>query len=133
MSNRIILTKKFQEGFSLLELVIAIAILGIIGTTILVTLYGSTNAVILSDQRTTAESLARSQVEWIKNQGFANDGEYTLTPDIPGGFYIYPDPVVAENVTGKPGLQKISFTVRCDTKDGLIKDILTMEAYKGIR
>jgi prepilin-type N-terminal cleavage/methylation domain-containing protein len=122
------MNKKYQQGVTLLEVVIAIAILGIIGLAIFTGLSGSTRSVILSDQRTTAESLARAQVEWIKKETFADNCTYSVATGIPAGFSVYPNPVVAENVTGKPGLQKVSFTVRYGTKN-----VLTVEAYKGNR
>ena len=57
-----------SRGFSLIEVVIAIALLGIIGATILSALSTATLALIIADQRATAESLTRTQMESIKNE-----------------------------------------------------------------
>ena len=58
-----------SRGFSMLEVVIAIALLGIIAVSVLTALSTASAALIIADRRATAESLARSQIEYIKNQG----------------------------------------------------------------
>ena len=58
-----------SRGFTILEVVIAIALLGIIAISILTALSTASAALIIADRRATAESLARSQMEYIKNQG----------------------------------------------------------------
>ena len=62
-----------SRGFSMLEVVIAIALLGIIAVSVLTALSTATAALIIADSRATAEGLARSQMEYIKNQG-SQDG-----------------------------------------------------------
>jgi prepilin-type N-terminal cleavage/methylation domain-containing protein len=59
-----------SHGFSLIEVVIAIALLGIIGTAILSALSTASLALIIADQRATAESLARTQMEDVKKQQY---------------------------------------------------------------
>lgn len=91
-----------SRGFSLIEVVIAIALLGIIGTAILSALSTASLALIIADQRATAESLARSQMEYVKNQAYKSNnstlGEVTYdkisvpgVTDIPGtgGYSIW--------------------------------------------
>jgi prepilin-type N-terminal cleavage/methylation domain-containing protein len=135
---------KSQKGLSLLEVVLALAILGIVGVGVLSAMGGASKATFTADERATAESLARSQMEWIKKQPYdildtPDDGdgigtyELLAPADIPVGFTIGPvDPdglIAAGNVAGnKAGLQKIAFTV---THNG--RDILTLEGYKGDR
>lgn len=57
-----------SRGFALIEVVIAIALMGMIGITILSALSTATLALIIADQRATAESLARSQMEGVKDE-----------------------------------------------------------------
>jgi len=59
-----------SRGFTLIEVTIAIALLGIIAVTILTALSTASMALIIADRRATAESLARSQMEYVKTQGY---------------------------------------------------------------
>jgi prepilin-type N-terminal cleavage/methylation domain-containing protein len=59
-----------SRGFTLIEVTIAIALLGIVAVTILTALSNASMALIIADRRATAESLARSQMEYVKNQGY---------------------------------------------------------------
>lgn len=59
-----------SRGFTLIEVTIAIALLGIIAVTILTALSTASVALIIADRRATAESLARSQMEYVKNQAY---------------------------------------------------------------
>ncbi len=53
-------------GFSMLEVVIAIALLGIIAVSVLSALQTAALALISADRRATAESIARTQMEWVR-------------------------------------------------------------------
>ena len=69
-----------QRGFTLIEVVIALAFLGIIAIAYLSGLAAASHALIISDERTTAESLARSQMEYVKNQDYSdNKWSYEVT------------------------------------------------------
>ena len=66
--NRIIKFKK--NGFSLIEVLIAMFILTVVGIAFLITLQYALKANMLDDARSTAESLARSQLESIKKEAY---------------------------------------------------------------
>jgi prepilin-type N-terminal cleavage/methylation domain-containing protein len=59
-----------SRGFSMLEVVIAIGLLGIVALSVLMALSTASAALIIADRRATAESLARSQMEYIKEQDY---------------------------------------------------------------
>jgi type II secretory pathway pseudopilin PulG len=80
-----------QEGQGLIEVLIAVAILGIVAVAFLSALATSSSALIMADERTIAESLTRSELEYIKNSAYDNTNnppQYSLNPaiDIPDGY-----------------------------------------------
>jgi len=69
-----------QRGFTLIEVIIALALLGIIAIAFLGALATASTAIIIADERTTAESLARSQMEYVKSQDYSdNQWSYEVT------------------------------------------------------
>ncbi|MCD6391457.1 MAG: type II secretion system protein [Dehalococcoidia bacterium] len=126
--------KAFQgssRGFALVEIVIAIALLGVIAVAILGSLSYASTVLIISDERATAESLACSQMEYVKDnsmnpydihdpQSYEQDNvESTEYP----GYFIS---VSAEPVRNPDdGIQKITVTV---SRDGEV--LVTLEDYK---
>ena len=69
-----------ERGFSLIEVIIALALLGIIAVVFLGGLATASKAILVADVRTTAESLARSQMEYVKSQNYSTDSwSYTVT------------------------------------------------------
>jgi prepilin-type N-terminal cleavage/methylation domain-containing protein len=85
-----------SRGFVLIEALIAIALIGIVAVAILGALSTTSNVLIIADERTTAESLARRQMEYVKNQGYNpasvlnnNNPTYQKISDIPTGYSIW--------------------------------------------
>jgi len=78
-----------SPGVTLVEVLIAIALIGAILTAFLSTLSAATAALIINDQRATAESLARSQMEFVKSQGYNSSRTYLKIPNIPAGYEIW--------------------------------------------
>ena len=58
---------KDERGISLVEVLIALAILALVAVAFLSGLTTASKALIIADERTTAESLARTEMEYIKN------------------------------------------------------------------
>ncbi len=105
-----------SRGFSMLEVVIAIGLLGIVALSVLMALSTASAAMVIADRRATAESLARSQMEYIKEQDYIDysDSEhldYALIPVDGGGYSI--ELVVEELVTDEEQtkLQKVKVIV----------------------
>ena len=125
-----------EAGVSLIETLIALAIMGIIAASFLGGMAASSQATITADERATAESLGRSQMEYVKSQGYISyaepgHGEYALitTPD---GYSVETTATPIDAETGDPlsegednGLQKI--TVEAKHENELV---ITLENYK---
>jgi len=68
-----------QRGFSLLQVLVALAITGIVAAILLSALSTGARATLIADQRATAESLARAQMEYIQRQVFSDTPwDYTI-------------------------------------------------------
>lgn len=61
-----------RAGFALLDVLVAMAILGIVAAVFLGALATADKATIVSDRRVTAESLARAQLETLKGVAYIN-------------------------------------------------------------
>lgn len=64
---------KDEKGFSLIEVVIAIGLLGIIAAGFLGALGTASKVLFTADERETAKNLAESQMEYVKKQGYSTD------------------------------------------------------------
>jgi prepilin-type N-terminal cleavage/methylation domain-containing protein len=88
--NKAELLKK-EKGFTLIEVVLALAILGIVAASFLSALATGSRSIFLADEQTTAESLARTQLEFVRSQPYDADNnppEYLIISDIPDGYAI---------------------------------------------
>jgi len=80
-----------SRGFTLVEVLITIALIGAIGVAFFSFMSAATSALIHADERTIVESLARSQLEYVKNQGYNSTATYPKIPSasIPVGYTIW--------------------------------------------
>jgi type II secretory pathway pseudopilin PulG len=133
--------KTFQDrsrGFILIEALIAIALIGIVAVAILGALSTSSKVLSIADERTVAESLARRQMEYVKNQGYSstesvqNEPVYQKIGGIPEGYSIWSvnrAGTTVEDIIGIPwdsennqradkdiGLQKIALVIKHQDK-----------------
>ena len=126
-----------SRGFSMLEVVIAIALLGIIAVSVLTALQTAAMALISADRRATAESLARTQMEWVRYSDYDHDlaeghPQYSLDPQIesalPPGFSV-DTTAIRLNKDVDPddddGIQHITVTVSHEDRV-----VVTLEDYK---
>lgn len=114
-----------QKGFSLLENLIAMAVLGIIGVTLLSGLALAARSNIIANEITTAETLAKSQMDYVKNLPYDTSASPGYTPDtdnIPAGTGYTVDISVSEL---EKFLQQITVTV---SRAG--KTVTTLTDYK---
>jgi len=117
--------KAFQgrsRGLALIEVLIAIALVGVITIAFLSALSTASTVLIIADERATAESLARSQMEDIKNlPGLLSPGELTIPFEYEQAGYS----AVLEADSLRAGLQKI--TIRTYRHD---EELVTLVGYK---
>ena len=74
-----------EKGFSLIETLMALALMGIIAVAFLSGMSTSFKGIIVSQERVAAESLAKSQLEYIKSQDYISVAEYN--PEDPAKRY----------------------------------------------
>ena len=148
--------KAFQgssRGFSLIEVSIAIALIGVLAVAILGALSYASTVLIITDRQATAESLAKSQMEFVKNQEYklAENGDvatYDEIPGIPAGYAIgsFNRTGETDDVVGIPwnsgnntaayadnGLQKIKLIVKYEIvrpENKIVEEQFILEGYK---
>lgn len=111
-----------EKGLSLIEVLISLAIIALIAVGFLSGLSTSLRSLVVTEEITTAESLARSQMEYIKNQNYNTGGNYTQI-ECPPGYEI-----VLLTSDLQTGMQKIAVIV--NHRD---EYVTTLEGYKGDR
>jgi len=116
-----------ESGTTLLETVVALAIVSTVAVTFLGGLATTSKATIIANERATAESLAHSQLEYVKKYDYQyGASEYPVDPSltIPENWSVLP-PVV-ELVHGTDdGIQKVTVTIEHDSEA-----VFVMEGYK---
>lgn len=114
-----------ESGATLMETVVALAILATVAVTFLSGLAGTSKAALMGDELATAESLAQSQMEWVQSTNYSS--QYSPAP-IPSSqdYTSYNATIAVSNVTGgDANIQKITVTVQHSAKT-----VITLEGYK---
>ena len=104
-----------ELGITFLETVIALAILGVVSVSFLNGLTSASKSVFIVDEKTTAGSLAQSQMEWIKNASYSyNATSYSAAPIPDGKDYLRYSSVVSVEPVHTPddGIQKITVSIQ---------------------
>jgi prepilin-type N-terminal cleavage/methylation domain-containing protein len=132
---------KDEKGFNLMEVALAMALMGVLAAAFLTALSTGSRAIFIADERATAESLARTQMEYVRQQNYdANldhdPPQYDIISDIPDNFEIS---VSAERLDYKSdgtdnddGIQSITVVVG-HVVEGETKEIYTLEGYRARR
>lgn len=115
-----------ETGLGLVESLAAVAILGVAVVAFVVALSTGSIAVREGDQEVVAQSLVRTQLEYIKNYPY--DPEATTYPKVatPEGYDISVVVSSIPEADSNTEIQKITVTISRD--DG--EEILTVEDYK---
>ena len=132
---------KDEKGFNLMEVALAMVLIGGLAVLYLSYLATGSRAIFIADERATAESLARTQMEYVRQQDYdANldhdPPQYDIILDIPDGFEIS---VNAERLNPKDdgtdnddGIQSITVVVS-HIVEGEAKEIYSLEGYRARR
>ena len=117
-----------EKGFSLIESLIAIAVLSIIGSVFLCGLSTASKVRFLIDERETAKNLAESQMEYVKGQAYLTS--YAAAP-ISGEYTGYSVTIYADDVTLRDDkIQKIRVIVSHQNRPIILAANSTLEDYK---
>ena len=124
-----------EKGFAVIETLIATVVIGLIAVGVLMSLSTSAKSTVVSDSQTTAEGLARAQMEYILQQPYDSDNytpEYNLLSSVPSGYSINAtatnlDPR-GDGTDNNDGLQKIAVSVQLKGKV-----LVRLEDYKVYR
>ena len=104
--------RKGEKGISLIEVLIALAVLGIVAVSFLMATNTATKAIFIADEKATAESIARSQLEYVRQQGY-------ITAEINGeATYL--------EITGYQDGYSIWSVDRNDDTDNPVEGVLTI-------
>jgi len=118
------LTNRGQQGMTLIEVLVALGILAAVGATFMIGMGVASKGSMVSQERVSVESLAKSQMENTKAQVYVEEATtypvITIPPDLDAQGY-------AMSVTAQPlnvpddGIQEITVTV---TLNGETKFVL---------
>jgi type II secretory pathway pseudopilin PulG len=112
-----------QEGVGLVEVLVAVAILGITLVVLLSAISTGSVGVTTTEERVTAENLARSQLEYNKSLAYLTPPASYVTVTPPAGYGISAE---AASISGGDSyIQKITVTI---TRDG--ETLVTVEDFK---
>ena len=120
-----------QRGVSLIEVVVAVAILGLISTAYLSALVSSSKTQNVDQTLASAMHLAESQMEYVMNQPYAVS--YASDAAISSNYPGYSVAISATNVTSRDAsLQKICVTVSHGVRPIIMSaaDDCTLASYK---
>ena len=122
---------KDERGISLIETIIALAILGILVIAFLGGLSASLKAFFTADELETARNIAEKQMEYVIELDYATSNQYTpadISTDYPN--YTVSNPIIATDITpvgSNIHIQKIYISVYHDDKP---EPVITLEDYK---
>ncbi len=116
-----------EKGFSFLETIVALGLLGLVAVAFLFGLGTSIKTTVITKDHAVAESLARSELEYIRNCTYVyNTDYYDVNPaiDIPEEWSIAP-PVVETVHETDDGIQKVTVSVERNSET-----VLSLFTYK---
>jgi hypothetical protein len=124
-----------ERGNSLPEVIMSIGIFALVGVTFISVLATNIKVLGTADQRTTAESLAKTQMEAIISAPYDSTAPYSYSKvaGIPAGYDIniyvaLINPETGAVSTTDCGVQKVTVTVTCQQRSP--PEVLSLQSYK---
>lgn len=112
-----------QKGFALLEVLVAIALIGIVAAGYLGAMNNATQGAVKTDLMDTARTLAEGQMEYVKTQPFSLSCEYAR------------DPAMYDSINNRfinyPGYSATISATAATQRDANIQKITVTILYKG--
>jgi len=103
-----------------METMVAVAIVGTIGVGFIYGLFNVSTSTYMYEKRTTAASLAQSQIEYIKSTEYRPDGSYDIIVEPPPGYIVS-----TETTTIGTGKQEV--TIEVCHKDNVVFRMTTLK------
>ncbi len=120
-----------EKGTSLIEVLVVVGILGLVSAAFLGSIGTATKATVIDSEKATAESLVRSEIEYVKNYPYQQYlvGQYPVDSalTVPEG-WVVPAPTVALVHATDDGIQEVTVSVQHHSKT-----ILSVKIYKVYR
>jgi len=120
-----------ESGMTLVETLVALAILGAVAVSFLNGMTAASESTFIADEQTTAENLARNQMEEVRTADYVyGTTEYPPAPMPDGKDYINYSAVITAEPLNNPddGIQKITVSIK-----HFDKTTFRLESYKGQR
>ena len=116
---------KSQKGFSLVEVLVAVAILSLVGVAYMSALSTSSRALLITDEQQTARNIAELQLEEIRSTNYSLAGYAPM--DISTNYPGYSVEIGAPTLPREPdtNIQRIELTVFHGDKE-----LYTLVTYK---
>ena len=111
---------KFEKGSSLIEVIVALALLGIISVLFLGGVINSSTARVEADSRASAKILAETIIDSVKKMPY--DSSYNIT--VPDAFSTYSANLAVQSMAND-NIQKLTVVI-----SHLNRQVLTLEDYK---
>jgi prepilin-type N-terminal cleavage/methylation domain-containing protein len=133
-----------ERGFTLVEALIAMAILGTLGPALMITVGTVARSGQIADNQIQAEALIRSELDSILNAAFNDDDQcypdscYSVLIDVPSGFRVTVSAEALDSPTciadsNCNTLQLVTVSVQKLTGDGQSKPVSHVSVYKAKR
>jgi prepilin-type N-terminal cleavage/methylation domain-containing protein len=112
--------KRYEKGSTLIEVLVALALLGIVSVLFLSSVANSSTARVTADSRVSAKILAESLIDDIKKQGYEPSYDITIPPEYDG----YSANLTVESMYNG-NIQRLIITI-----EHLDREVLTLESFK---